>query len=295
MWNSFIRSYINHIMSIKNIFILCFCVASLMSCKEVLPERKNEKILARVYEKNLYESELKEMNIGLGLSPEDSTLQAQLYINKWVQDQLLYDAAADNIEESPRIKRLVEEYKASLILNEYEQQLLSEHLDTLVTIDEISNYYLENKEQYQRGEDWVRCHFIRISRNVESLDKLRAWFKEDSQKHIDSISMLCAQWNATFQLEDSRWVKLINVTSRLPKDIEMKKHLSGTVLDRTDDDYLYLLKIFEFRDKTDATPMQEVQQEIRRIIIYNREKEILHSLRDDIYKNAKSTGAFEIF
>lgn len=283
-------------MCIKNIVILSLCLCAFFACKKGNLEQKDAKVLARVYDIHLYDTELKEMGIGKGLSAEDSAMQAQLYINKWVQDQLLYDAAAQNIEVTPRIERLVEEYKASLILSEYETSLLQEHLDTLVTIDEISTYYLENKEQYQRGEDWVRCHFIRIGRNNDNLDKLRAWFKEDSRKYIDSISMICSEAGATFQLEENRWVKLINVTSRLPQDTEMKKYTNGNnILDRTDDEYLYLLKIFEYRDKTDATPMQEVQQEIRHILIYNREKEILSNLREQIYKNAKTSNAFEIY
>jgi hypothetical protein len=256
-------------------------------------EAKKERPIARVNSKILYASDLE--GIGRGLSAEDSSRQASQYIDKWIEDQLLYDAAEQNIGEKPRITRLVADYRASLILSEYEASLLKEQLDTVVTPQEIADYYTKNKEQYQRGEDWLRCHFIRINRQSADANQLRSLFKDDSRRNVQKIGTIGQNNKATFLLDDTRWVKLLNVSSRLPTDINIDRYLDGTILDRSDDTYIYLLKVFEFRSKNDAAPLQEVQQEIRQVVVYMREQTILRNLRQEIYKNAKADKAFEVF
>jgi hypothetical protein len=256
-------------------------------------ENSKDRQLARVNKKILFASDLE--GIGRGLSAADSSAQATQYIDKWIEDQLLYDAAEKNIGETPRISRLVADYRASLILSEYEASLLVEQLDTFVAPEEIAAYYTKNKEQYQRGEDWVRCHFVRMPRTATEVEQLRNLFKDDSQKNKMTIGNLAQKAKATYQLEEARWVKLINVSSRLPEAVDINRYLDGTTLDRTDDAFLYLLKIFEFRDKTDATPLQEVQAEIKQVIIFLRKQTILRTLRQEIYKNAKEGGSFEVF
>lgn len=254
---------------------------------------KKEKPVARVNDKILYVSDLE--GIGRGLSADDSSRQASQYIDKWIEDQLLYDAAEKNIGETPRISRLVADYRASLILSEYEASLLKEQLDTVVTPQEIADYYTKNKEQYQRGEDWLRCHFVRIGRESADADQLRSLFKDDSRRNLQKIGTIGQNNKATFLLDDARWVKLLNVASRLPAGMDINRYLDGTVLDRSDDSYIYLLKVFEFRSKDDAAPLQEVQAEIRQVVVYMREQAILRKLRQDIYKNAKADKAFEVF
>ncbi len=256
-------------------------------------EKKAERPIARALGKTLYASDLE--GIGRGMSAEDSSLQAKLYAEKWVEDQLMYDAAAKNVEESPRIKRLVEDYRASLILSDYEQMLLRDELDTVVSSSEIAEYYRQNSEQYIRGTDWMRCHFIRIKRDAAEAEELRKLFKDNSSQNIDKIRQLCQAASATFQLEEKDWIQPALVIGRLPKDAVIERHIDGSVLDRSDEQYIYLLRIFEFRDRNQPAPMQQVQAEIRKIIIHLRGQQILSKLRRSIYQNAKTDGLIEVF
>lgn len=256
-------------------------------------QQANNRPIARALGKTLYASDLE--GIGRGMSSEDSALQVKLYAEKWVEDQLMYDAAAKNVEETPRIKRLVEDYRASLLLGDYEQMLLRDELDTSVTSTEISEYYRKNQEQYIRGTDWLRCHFVRISRSAPQAEQLRSLFKDNSSKNVEQIRSLCQAANATFQLEENDFAPPALVINRLPKDVVLERYLDGTVLDRSDDNYIYLLRVFEFRDRNQPAPLAQVQDEIRKIIIHLRSQEILRRLRRTIYQNAKTDGLIEIF
>jgi hypothetical protein len=66
-------------------------------------------------------------------------------------------------------------------------------------------------------------------------------------------------------------------------------------LDRTDDDYIYLLRVFEFRDKDAPATLNQVQDEISRIILQQRRAIILQNFRNKVLKNSKKGQSYEKF
>jgi hypothetical protein len=82
----------------------------------------------------------------------------------------------------------------------------------------------------------------------------------------------------------------------LPENAISSRHRERqSVLDRMDDEYQYLLQIFEYRDKDDTTPLSQVQEEIRRIIIHQRRNKILQDIRKEVFEQAKKQGAFDVY
>ena len=75
----------------------------------------------------LYKEDLK-ASMPIGCSKEDSLLFAENYIRNWIEDILLYNKAKNNISESQRIEDLVQNYRKSLIIHEYQQKLINQEL-----------------------------------------------------------------------------------------------------------------------------------------------------------------------
>lgn len=167
-------SYYRHLIALLFLGVL-------QACNNGPEAPTEENPLARVYDNYLYGSALD--GIGKGLSPKDSAQQAELYIDKWIMDQMLLGVAKKQLpnQEAQRINRLAESYKASLTIAYFEQELINRELDTMVTPVQLAQYYNANKEQYIAGESWLRCHFIRVPRKLEGVDKLRNWFKSDKK------------------------------------------------------------------------------------------------------------------
>ena len=102
-----------------------------LSCTK-LETRNKEKSLARVMEKNLYPSDIRDI-FPRNVSPEDSLLIQQNYVDEWVKKQLILQKAELNLtEEQKDVRQQIEEYRSSLLIYKYEQNLILQKLDTLI-------------------------------------------------------------------------------------------------------------------------------------------------------------------
>lgn len=256
---------------------------------------KKENALARVYDRYLLPENL-EGAIPTGMNEADSLQRLRLFVDNWIRQQLLLEVAERNMVQPERIEQLVEEYRASLILDQYESALLQERLDSTVSNEELANYYTEHREEYELGADLLRCHFVKINRTVPEADKLRDWFASSHPMDFEKLKQVCTENKATFLLNEDKWVEMRKIQEALPAGTRLRRFLSsGDVLYKTTDDFVYLLRIFAHRDKTEAKPLSMVRDEISRILIYRRKKQLLENLRKEVYKRATEEGDFEIF
>ncbi|MBL4649058.1 MAG: hypothetical protein JKY03_04955 [Aureispira sp.] len=271
------------------------CLVFLGSCGEgTVGKDKNEQPLAQAAGQYLYPSTI--AGIGTGMTEKDSLYQLKVYTEQWIRDQLMLDVANNNVTTTTQIERMVQAYKATLIMNEYEEALINQRLNTEVTPQELANYYSNNKEQYQAGISWVRCHFVKVKRGTAELQKLKKWFKSDAGVDFERVKLFCAQHKTVHILNEDLWIEYDKLVKEFPKDAIGSRHRKKqAILDRMDENYQYLLQIFEYRDKEDAAPLPQVQDEIKRIVLHQRRNKILQNLRKEVYEKAKKEGTFEIY
>lgn len=242
----------------------------------------------------LYLSELE--GLGEGMPAEDSAMQVQLYTQQWIQDQLLLKDAEGRIKNSEQIERSVQDFRTSLVLNEYEQILVTEQLDSVVTAQELSDYYEANKEQYQSGVEWVRAFFVKAPLNVGNTEELKAWFQAGTRADMEKIRLFCKQHNTPAILDEQFWVRLDRILVELPEGELPRRYMdAGTIFVQTDEQYLYLYKTLEYKGADEATPLSKVREEITRIILHQRRMKLLDENRSNIYEKGKQSGSFEMF
>ncbi len=277
-----------------SVIILLFLL--LNGCKNNAKPKDNNPV-ARVNSSYLYRSDIE--GLGKGLSGEDSARQVQLYIDKWAVDQLVLDMANKklNSKESAKIERLIESYRNSLTIAAYEQQLVDSELDTVVTAVQLAEYYKENQDQYISGHNWVRCHFIKAKRSLPGIDNLRNWFKSESKADFEKVKQYClSKEGINFVLDSDQWVNLDKIGEMLPeKIVDPSKLQPDRSYDRTDDEYIYLFRVYEIRDRNNPVPLTQVQDEIFKIVLHQRRNEILQKLRKTATEKGKSGKVFEKF
>lgn len=80
---------------------------------------------------------------------EDSAEVAKNYIDNWIKRQLILQVAEKYLTaEQLDIERRVQDYKESLIIYSYENELIQQKLDTVVSQDEIEAYYQQYEENF---------------------------------------------------------------------------------------------------------------------------------------------------
>ena len=197
--------------------------------------------LAEAYNQRLYLSELDGM-IPENASTADSIIFIKTYVERWIRKSLLMHKAEKNIPKDLNIDKLVRDYRSSLVRYNYEQQLVKEQMDSVITKQELNEFYEKNREQYQLETPIIRCNFIKVSQAAPDLKNLKNLWQNDTIADRDTLLVAYCNLHAEeFLLTDSVWYKVEDIATRLPKGTLSTENISKRKEISLDDkDYLYL-------------------------------------------------------
>ena len=274
------------------IFILIF----LASCSYFF-DRKNERILARVYDDYLYESDLKEV-VPPGTSPEDSANLARNFIDAWVRQKLLIRQAQNNLtEEQMDFTRQLENYRNSLLIFEYEHELVNQKLDTIISEEEIETYYSENQSNFLLKENIVQMQYVKLPLNSSNIRQFKQLIYSDESADKTRLSELAEKYAADYFLDNQNWLLFNDVMAQIPiKTYNQEEYLKNHQnLEVRDSMYYYIVRFKDFRIKETISPLSLEKDRIRNIILNKRKMELINKMREDLYNNALKKHDFEIF
>ena len=254
-----------------------------------------DELLAQVYGKRLYASEVAEV-IPAGTTFEDSLLTQNAYVERWIKESVMMHEAERNIPADLEIDQLVKDYQSSLILHQFEKMVVENSLDTIIPDSELNAYYNEHKSQYILESTIVRCRFISVPSDINSdtLERLEALW--ESQDSLENLQHLCEQFASNFYLNDSLWYKLDLIQQEMPKgSINENAIRSNNNFRLSNDDNYYFLKIFEIKDKKEIAPLTYIEEQASKVILHKRKIALLDKLRDDLYDRASSRNSIKLF
>ena len=169
---------------LNNIVSGILVLASLSGCKFFGDVLHNEPLAAKVGSHELTMAALRDA-VPDGLTPEDSAAFAERYINSWARDMLLMDRAEKGLSaEEKDVSAQLEDYRRTLLNHRYEQKYIAEHLDSLVTREEIEDYYAANREKFRLQNPVVKAYYFNISPRSKELQTILSGMdsKKESQR-----------------------------------------------------------------------------------------------------------------
>lgn len=280
----------------KTIIIFC-SVLVLTGCKHdnVKHERR---AVAEVGKVVLYYDQMPKL-IQKGVNDADSTALFQNYINKWAKRQLLLQKAEDNL--SPALKdeidKQLEETRANLVIYHYQQQMIVEKLDTVITEAEIEDYYANNQKSFVLNTNIVKVLFIKLPVETPNLNKIRVLARSSDQKDLQQLESLCYQFAEKFEDFNEDWIPMNQLTTELNTNIPDEENFlrRNTFLETNDSTSTYLVSIRDYRLRSSLAPFEYVKDDIKRIIWNTRRFEFIQSLENGIYNDALKDNSFKIY
>lgn len=227
-------------------------------------------------------------------SPEDSVFMLRAYVQNWIKDQLLIREAEKNMPEDFNIEKLVADYRSSLILANYLEKVIEKELDTIVTPQQINDYYQDNKHQYTLLEPILKYDYVKVSKDKKGLKDLEKSWTSMSEADIQTF---CASQQCEFlQLDSKSWSPDNELLSIVPPKIlsasDLKKNTSFV---KSDDDFKYFVKVSDYVGKGDVPPLEFIESKIVSVILNNRKQELLKRKKQilfDKYYNTSSVNSF---
>jgi hypothetical protein len=248
-------------------------------------------MIVQVKDKILTREELEE-NITSFLSPEDSILAAEHYIRIWIHDNLLYDIARKNSIDKENIDRLVENYRKSLIIYQYQEQLVNERLSKDIGNEVLLNYYKNNQDKFKLDRSLIKGLFLRVPIDAPQIDKIRTWYRSISPTSLANIEKYSLQYSASYDYFFDNWVDLNELMNKWP--VNQKNELEGVksnkFMEQKDDNYFYFLHITDYLLPGDNAPFEYAKSTIKEILVNQKKIEFLRKTEEDLYNKALNSG-----
>ncbi|MCK5169701.1 MAG: peptidyl-prolyl cis-trans isomerase [Bacteroidales bacterium] len=281
--------------NIKRILILLLIIFAL-SCSKSNNEIEDIP-LARVHNKFLYKSDIKSL-FNSNISKEDSIVVARNYINDWIKKQLLMQKAELNLnEESKDIEKQIEDYRSSLLIFRYKQELIKQKLDTIITNQEIENYYNEYSGNFILNHNIVKALFLKVSKEAPENDKVKRWYKSNDPENLSRLEDYCYQYATKFDDFNNKWIPFNNLLIEIPTNInDQERYLRYNKYIETEDDlFYYFVKINEYGLKSTVQPLEYAQLKIKSILLNKRKFTFIDELENTIYNDALNRNEFIIY
>jgi hypothetical protein len=252
--------------------LLCLLVVSQTACKN-----SDDQIVAKMGDEILSESELEYRILQSPDSNKEQLIEhwgmRSLFLNKF--DSL-------STEQQEEIIYKVKDYKASLIRYEVENRLIEQRLDTVVTEQEMLNYYELNKRDFELSDFIVKVLYIKLPSNAPDLDKINRLYLLKQPKDTLQVTEYANKYAANFFYNKEKWIYFDDILKEIPLDnIDKEKFiLSKTKTSFEENGFIYFLNILDYRLKNDPSPFSLERNHIRQRILTNR----IATLRDELNK-----------
>ena len=264
---------------------------TLSSCDFISSLVSREKVVAEVLGKKLTESDLNR-NLDLaGLSPSDSADAIDLYVKDWASSNLMYELARDEFSGNKEIDSLVESYRQSLYVYEYELRLIKEHLSTQITDDQVFTYYKENASLFYLQEPLLKGVLMTVLNKSPDYQVIKLLMESPSDGNMDMIESYSVKNAAKFDYFNNSWTLFSEVQKRCPLPIHEVDFKNRTLYTETDSVRTVFLYVTQCVSSGDMQPFDFAKSRIRSILTEQRKTGYLRSYRNELYERGLSNGS----
>jgi hypothetical protein len=266
-----------------------------MQCSKT--EAVTDLVIAQVGEKKLLQSEISQI-IPSNIDEQDSLVMAGEYVRKWVKQELLIQKANENLTlEQKNLTREIEEYRNSLIIYKYKNELMNQQMDTLVTQRQIEQFYYANPDNFKLNRNIVKAIFIKIPIDLANPKLLKEMVDDDSKEGIKALRQYCIQYAKSFDIFADNWIDFEVVKNNLPIEItDAKQFLErNNQFEQKDPNYYYLVTIQDYKLQNELAPIEYVGNNIKNLILNRRKIEFLKQVEENVYKEGVRQNKFKIY
>lgn len=269
----------------------------LISCNSKPSHQQNTELAAKAGEQELSKIELQDDFIAPANS-KDSAYIIKRTIESWATEALFYQEALTKLtEDEIQVQRQVDEYKKTLINHIYQSRIVEANLDTVISKDEIQQYYEGHRENFILKDNIVKVNYYKIPAKVKVLNKMKRLLYAISPKDIDQLQTLCTQYAENYFTNDSTWLYLDDIKKEIPKLKDQEDYTigKGRVFEFTDELYYYFLKIKDVKVKNSLSPLNFEKQNIKNFIINSRKTQLIKQYKQQLLQKAKDDKSFLVY
>ena len=246
--------------------------------EQYIKEHESEGVIASIGDKKLYKEDIQNL-VPQGTNPTDSATIVDAYIRRWATDILILQNAERNISNQTEINKMVENYRRTLTIHYYKQEMVNEKIK-LPTDHETTQFYNQNQQLFILKHPIIKGATMKVPNNIKT-DKIQRKFKD--LDNIAEIEKYALQYAKDYQLFTEHWRPIDQIIN--PETSNLKINKSGYYEER-DSLHITLINITEYIPQGEIAPLEMIKEDAR-TILYNQQKmEYLNNINNQIYDYA---------
>lgn len=277
--------------------LLWLCAALWLTACEPAADPEKGEVVAKVYGYYLYESDLTGVVPG-GTPKKDSLFLVGNYIDNWVKKRLLLRQAERNLTPKQQdFTQKLDDYKNSLLIYTYENELIRQKLDTIVAEAEIEAYYEQNKGSFELRYNIVKVVYVVLPHDSEEVKDFRKLLKNSDTLSTSVIESLALQYAYSYYIGDEIWIRFDDLLEQVPIETFNQELFlrNNKYLEIDDNPFLYLIRFKDYMISESVSPLEIEHDNIRNIIINRRKQELIRSMHAELFDQALRDKVFEIY
>jgi hypothetical protein len=170
-------------------------------------------------------------------------------------------------------------------------------MDTVITREELENYYRNNEKSLILSSNIVKALFIKLPVETPGIYKIKTLSRSDKQKDFQELESLCYQFAEKFDDFNEEWITLDRLSLELKEEIGNQENFlrRSKFYESSDSASVYLVTINDYRLRGTIAPFEYVEEDIKRIIWNSRRLNFIQDLETGIYNDALKVNDFKIY
>ena len=282
-------------MKTSRLLILIFTLAISWSCAQKAADNARTPIL-EVEGKFLYLDQIQDI-IPPNVNKEDSTEIAESFIRKWVTDVLLYENAKRNVTNQDEIDQLLEDYKKSLTIHQYQQKLIEQRLPKEPSETELKAFYEQYSEQLLLKENVIKGILLVVPANAPKLGNVRSWVQSGNTSALENIEKYSIQNAISYDYFGNEWTPFSEILKKLPLQVEDASAFvtNNRFYETSDSTKHYFLKIAAYKTTGQIEPFEMAKPKISNLILNKLKADFISNFEDELYKDAIESESVTYF
>ena len=235
----------------------------------------------------LYKEDLQSV-LPAGLSKEDSTLFAEHYIRSWAEELLLYKKAESNIPDNADIDRLVDNYRKSLIMHTYQQELMNQKLSEEISEQEYADFYNKNKDVFKLERPLIKGLFIKVPLTSPQLGSVRKWYRTETREAVEHLEKYSLQNAVKYEYFYDKWVPVADVLDLIPLKVSSPQEYvdRNRQIELKDTAFYYFLNVIDYRAEGEEEPYEIARSKVKDMLLNMKQAEFMKEVKNDLYQRA---------
>jgi hypothetical protein len=200
----------------------------------------------------------------------------------------MYENAKRNVTNKDEIEQLVEGYRKSLTIHQYQQKMIEQRLPKEPSAEQLQAFYTEFSEQLLLKENIIQGLLLIVPSNAPKMANVRSWVQSANAKSLESIEKYSIQNAISYDYFVNKWMPFTEILKKIPLQVEDPAAFvaSNRFVETSDSLQHYFLRITSSRSSGSVEPFEMAKDRIANILLNKNKADFILKFETELYDDA---------